>query len=168
MAEGHAVARWGDALRDLVGERVLDIAVPPRWRDRAEHIRGTQLVRVQTHGKHLVLHFSNGWVIHTHAMQYGSWQVGPIGQALRKDARYARLRLTTERHDVLFYHRYERWMRNWVYRRRGQPCFVCATPIEMVRQGEFQRTTYFCSHCQPEASNDPRSPGAGGDPPQPP
>ena len=43
----------------------------------------------------------------------------------------------------------EPWMRNWVYRRRGQPCFVCATPIEMFRQGEFQRTTYFCPHCQP-------------------
>jgi formamidopyrimidine-DNA glycosylase len=39
------------------------------------------------------------------------------------------------------------WMRNWVYRRRGQPCFVCATPIEMIRQGDFQRVTYFCAHC---------------------
>ncbi len=43
----------------------------------------------------------------------------------------------------------EPWMRNWVYRRRGHPCFVCATPIEMIRQGEFERTTYFCPHCQP-------------------
>jgi formamidopyrimidine-DNA glycosylase len=42
----------------------------------------------------------------------------------------------------------EPWMRNWVYRRRGQPCFVCATPIQMIRQGEFQRATYFCPHCQ--------------------
>lgn len=41
----------------------------------------------------------------------------------------------------------EPWMRNWAYRRRGQPCFVCATPIEMIRQGELQRTTYFCAHC---------------------
>jgi formamidopyrimidine-DNA glycosylase len=38
--------------------------------------------------------------------------------------------------------------RNWVYRRRGHPCFVCATPIEMVRQGEFARATYFCPNCQ--------------------
>jgi formamidopyrimidine-DNA glycosylase len=44
--------------------------------------------------------------------------------------------------------RLEPWMRTWVYRRRGQPCFVCGTPIEMVRQGAFQRTTYFCPHCQ--------------------
>lgn len=264
MAEGHAVARWGDALRKLVGERVDAIQVPPRWRERAEHIKGARLTLVQTHGKHLVLHFSSGWVVHTHAMQYGSWQVGPIGQTLRKEARFARLRLTTPSHDVVFYHgpvmevlslaelaahgrfhslgpdllhedfsvsavlpalhgagnreigdaildqrivsgigniykseglflaaidprrsakgiggeelavffeeliplmqagRYvygmtvtlppdlqlEPWMRNWVYRRRSQPCFVCATPIEMIRQGEFQRATYFCPHCQ--------------------
>jgi endonuclease-8 len=264
MAEGHAVARWGDALRKLVGERVDAVQVPPRWRERANHIVGSRLTVVHTHGKHLVLHFSSGWVVHTHAMQYGSWQVGPLGQDLRKEARFARLRLTTALSEVVFYHgpvmevlsfdelaaherfnslgpdllhddflaagvleavkaqgnreigdvildqrivsgigniykseglflaaidprreartisgselnllfeeliplmqagryvygmtvtlpedlRLEPWMRNWVYRRRGQPCFVCATPIEMVRQGEFQRATYFCAHCQ--------------------
>lgn len=39
-------------------------------------------------------------------------------------------------------------MWTWVYRRRGQPCFVCASPIRMVRQGDFRRTTYFCAQCQ--------------------
>jgi endonuclease-8 len=264
MAEGHAVARWADALRSLEGERVLSIGVPPRWRERAERVRGASLDRVHTHGKHLVLHFSGDVVIHTHAMQYGSWQVGERGMTLRKDPRFARLRFTTPRHEVVFYHgpvmevlsadefsaherfhalgpdllhddfvasavydaviaqgdrpigdtvldqrvvsgigniykseglflaavdprrtsrsiersemrvffeeliplmqagrrvygmtitlpeelRFEPWLRNWVYRRRGQPCFVCATPIEMVRQGQFQRTTYFCPRCQ--------------------
>lgn len=267
MAEGHAVARWGDALRELIGERVAEIQVPPRWRDRAANIRGAELTVVRTHGKHLVLQFSNDWVVHTHAMQYGSWQIGPIGQELRKDARFARLRLTTPRHEVVFFHgpvmevlsldelaKHERftslgpdllhddfsidavieaihkqgdreigdvildqrvvsgigniykseglflatihprraaaeigdnelrvlfdeliplmqdgrrqpswiitlppdlqlepWMRNWVYQRRGQPCFVCATKIEMFRQGDFQRTSYFCPHCQPQS-----------------
>jgi DNA-formamidopyrimidine glycosylase len=268
VAEGHAVARWGDALRQMVGERVDRIDVPPRWRDRADHIRGACLTLVHTHGKHLVLHFSNDWVVHTHAMQYGSWQIGPVGQTLRKEARFARLRLATELHEAVFYHgpvmevlsleelanherlqslgpdllhedfspatvlakmaaqgareigdavldqrivsgigniykseglflagihprrearsvgpdelevffaeliplmqegrfkygmtvtlpvdlQLEAWMRNWVYRRRGHPCFVCASPIEMIRQGEFQRTTYFCPHCQPASS----------------
>ena len=264
MAEGHAVARWADALRDVEGERVLSIHVPPRWRGQAERVRGARLDRVHTHGKHLVLHFSGDTVIHTHAMQYGSWQVGERGMTLRKDARFARLRLVTPRHEVVFYHgpvmevlsakdfaaheryhalgpdllhdgfdaeavhdaiaaqgerpigdtvldqrivsgigniykseglflaavdprrasrsiersemrvffeeliplmqmgrrvygmtitlpeelRFEPWMRNWVYRRRAQPCFVCATPIEMLRQGDFQRATYFCPRCQ--------------------
>ncbi|HJP60983.1 MAG TPA: DNA-formamidopyrimidine glycosylase family protein [Gemmatimonadaceae bacterium] len=275
MAEGHAVARWGDALRELIGERVEDIYVPPRWRERAESIRGASLTDVRTHGKHLVLQFSNDWTIHTHAMQYGSWQIGPLDQELRKEARFARLRLTLQRHDVVFFHgpvmevlsreelatherfnslgpdllhddfdvrsvieaihaqgdreigdvildqrvvsgigniykseglflatihpqrsagdvsdselevlfeeliplmqagrrqqswiitlpddlRFEAWMRNWVYQRRGQPCFVCATKIEMIRQGDFQRTSYFCPHCQPLTEGENRGSG---------
>lgn len=38
--------------------------------------------------------------------------------------------------------------RHWVYRRRGRPCFRCGTRIEMVRQGELRRATYFCPTCQ--------------------
>lgn len=38
--------------------------------------------------------------------------------------------------------------RNWVYRRRGRPCYRCGTPIEMIRQDRHERMTYFCSNCQ--------------------
>lgn len=38
--------------------------------------------------------------------------------------------------------------RLWAYRRRGMPCLECGTPIEMRRQGEAARSTYFCPHCQ--------------------
>jgi endonuclease VIII len=38
--------------------------------------------------------------------------------------------------------------RLWVYGRSGKPCFVCATPIRMRRQGEHARSTYFCPCCQ--------------------
>ena len=264
MAEGHAVARWGDALRHLVGDPVRAIQTPPRWRERADGLLGARLTAVVTRGKHLVLEFSNDWVIHTHAMQYGSWQIGKRREALRKDARFIRLRIDTPSRRAVFFHgpvmevlsrdefagherfnslgpdvlhpdfhpgqvqaaivaqadleigdvvldqrvvsgigniykseglflaamdprgkasevsfddmtaffaeviplmqsgrqrfgmietlpeelRYEPWMRTWVYRRRGQPCFVCGTPIQMIRQGAFQRTTYLCPHCQ--------------------
>lgn len=33
-----------------------------------------------------------------------------------------------------------------VYGRQGLPCTVCATPIQMLRQG--QRSTFFCPQCQ--------------------
>lgn len=264
MAEGHAVARWGDALRPLIGDTVEAIQTPPRWRDRAERLVGQQLTAVVTHGKHLVIEFSNDWVIHTHAMQYGSWQIGSRREALRKANRFVRLRIDTPTRRAVFFHgpvmevlsraelasherfnalgpdvlhedfdvhavhtaivaqgdrdigdvvldqrvvsgigniykseglflaavdprlaasritledttaffaeviplmqagrrrigmietlpdelRYEPWMRTWVYRRRGHPCFVCASSIQMIRQGTFQRTTYFCPHCQ--------------------
>ncbi len=38
--------------------------------------------------------------------------------------------------------------RHWVYRRGGEPCFVCGTPVRMRRQGEEARSTYFCPECQ--------------------
>lgn len=266
MPEGHSVARWADTLQVIIGEEVTAITVPPRWLERASSIVGARVTRVHAHGKHLVLHFSSGWVIHSHALQYGSWQIGPIGQELRKEARFARLRLTTSNTEAVFFHgpvmevlteaelrtheryttlgpdllhddfnalaaiaairaqgdreigdtvldqrvvagigniykseglflatinplrrsgsvskkelsaffdeliplmqlgrkkygmtitlpedlRFEPWLWNWVYRRQGHPCFVCATPVTMFRQGEFERTTYYCPHCQPE------------------
>ncbi|HEY6881077.1 MAG TPA: DNA-formamidopyrimidine glycosylase family protein [Polyangiales bacterium] len=36
-----------------------------------------------------------------------------------------------------------------VYERAGKPCFDCGTTIEMERQGEQRRSTYFCPQCQP-------------------
>ena len=36
-----------------------------------------------------------------------------------------------------------------VYRREGQPCRRCGTPIVRKRQGEQARSTYWCPACQP-------------------
>ncbi|MFL6206721.1 MAG: Fpg/Nei family DNA glycosylase [Acidimicrobiales bacterium] len=36
-----------------------------------------------------------------------------------------------------------------VYGRRGQPCRRCGTPIRVARQGEQQRSSYWCPTCQP-------------------
>jgi endonuclease-8 len=35
-----------------------------------------------------------------------------------------------------------------IYRRAGRPCPRCRTPIEMRRQGEALRSTYYCPRCQ--------------------
>ncbi|MDD4888040.1 MAG: formamidopyrimidine-DNA glycosylase, partial [Thiomonas sp.] len=37
-------------------------------------------------------------------------------------------------------------MQAQVYGRAGQPCRICATPIQQIVQG--QRSTYFCPKCQ--------------------
>jgi endonuclease-8 len=39
--------------------------------------------------------------------------------------------------------------RVWVYRRRGQECRRCGTIINMRKQGEQARSTYWCPSCQP-------------------
>ncbi len=38
--------------------------------------------------------------------------------------------------------------RYYVYRRNGRPCTRCGTLIELRRQGEQNRSTYFCPRCQ--------------------
>ena len=103
MAEGHAVARWAIALRALSGETLLSVRAPARWQERAAALVGSTLTDVRTFGKHLLLDYGS-YVIHCHAMQYGSWQVGEPGMTLRKESRYVRLHLTTRAHEAVYYH----------------------------------------------------------------
>jgi endonuclease-8 len=39
--------------------------------------------------------------------------------------------------------------RFWVYKRRGEPCRRCGTPVESRKQGAEARTTFWCPKCQP-------------------
>ena len=39
----------------------------------------------------------------------------------------------------------------WVYGRAGRPCRRCGTLIEVRRQGDLARLTYWCPRCQPRA-----------------
>jgi endonuclease-8 len=39
-----------------------------------------------------------------------------------------------------------------VYGRAGERCYDCGTTVEMKRQGETQRSTYYCPGCQPSRS----------------
>lgn len=41
-----------------------------------------------------------------------------------------------------------RGARLWVYGRAGRPCRRCGTRIEVSRQGELARLTYWCPSCQ--------------------
>ena len=51
--------------------------------------------------------------------------------------------------------------RLWVYGRQGQECRRCGAPIEMRKQGEQARSTYWCPACQPWIA----APGQTGEPP---
>lgn len=39
--------------------------------------------------------------------------------------------------------------RFWVYKRRGEPCRKCGTPVKAKKQGEDARITFWCPQCQP-------------------
>ena len=45
----------------------------------------------------------------------------------------------------------DREERLWVYGRRGEECRRCGTLIQMRKQGEQARSTYWCPVCQPWA-----------------
>jgi endonuclease VIII len=48
-------------------------------------------------------------------------------------------------------HDMDRNNRLWVYRRAGQECRRCGAVVEMRKQGEQVRSTYWCPSCQPMA-----------------
>jgi len=45
--------------------------------------------------------------------------------------------------------------RTWVYNRSGELCPRCNTSIQMRRQGQLGRSTYYCPQCQHVAANAP-------------
>lgn len=39
-------------------------------------------------------------------------------------------------------------IRTWVYGRGGELCLECGERVQIIRQGDLARSTYFCSECQ--------------------
>ena len=103
MAEGHAVRHWAEQLRALIGEVLVLVQSTRRWAAITPSLAGQQVTQVAVRGKHLLIHVTGGMTIHCHAMMYGSWQVGPCGMELHKEPGKIRLRLTTGRHDAVFF-----------------------------------------------------------------
>ena len=84
MPEGdtiHAVARRMNAA--LAG-REMEVAAAPNPRsplhDRAAELCGATLVRAEAIGKHLLAHFSNDLVVHSHLGMTGRWSVRADGE----------------------------------------------------------------------------------------
>ncbi|QDT00339.1 Fpg/Nei family DNA glycosylase [Adhaeretor mobilis] len=46
--------------------------------------------------------------------------------------------------------RFDGGSRKWVYNRSGEPCPKCGEVIQMQRQGDMGRSTYWCPVCQPK------------------
>jgi endonuclease-8 len=64
---------------------------------------GRTVERVEAQGKHLLIHFSGGLVLHTHMRMTGAWHVYPTGERWRKAPSQARVIIETgERVAVCF------------------------------------------------------------------
>ncbi len=277
MPEGPTIRNMADRLREgLLGQPILKIssrykkAKSENW---AAKIEGQQVVAVRSHGKNLFIELSNGYVIYSHMLMWGSWHVYGLDEEWAKEERLSRLVLYTPNRVVVLFNApvceliapdelaqhktalmgpdlladeanfdaSEVWRRflapeqcdrplgevvmdqfvlagignilkseilfqaglnplraagslspdefelfinlsrkliarayetkgfeqaflppeieattgkpGYVYRRTKRPCYICGTPIKMVRQGVGRRMTYFCPTCQPLEGN---------------
>ena len=64
---------------------------------------------------------------------------------MKQNVGHARMRTTRRRFGS---------SRLWVYGRKNEPCFECGSRVDMRRQGEQGRSTYFCPRCQRSEDGD--------------
>jgi endonuclease-8 len=91
VPEGDTIFRTATSLRRWLGGRAVTAA-----RSRVPGVDLTGLVgrtvdAVDARGKHLLMRFSGGPVLHTHMMMTGSWHVYPTGESWRRSPRQARV-----------------------------------------------------------------------------
>jgi endonuclease-8 len=92
VAEGDSILRIARRLdASLAGQRV-SVRTPGRRRPAglaATELDGHALERAEARGKHLLIHFEDGLVLHSHLGMRGSWQIYGAGERWRRPARDA-------------------------------------------------------------------------------
>jgi endonuclease VIII len=95
MPEGDTIHRTAATLRGaLVGEPLTRVELPRRPPPLPS--LGATIERVEARGKHLLIHVSDGLVVHTHLRMSGSWHVYRRNERWRRSARAARVVLGVE------------------------------------------------------------------------
>lgn len=105
MPEGDTLAGVARRLQPLVG-RVPAIAAPqPRHAPLRipERLAGRAVEAVEAHGKHLVIRFTGGLVLHSHLRMSGRWEIGPPGRATRRPRERAWLVVATDEVEGLLF-----------------------------------------------------------------
>jgi endonuclease-8 len=95
MPEGDTIFRTAVSLRRWIGGREVTAARSSRHRVDATRLVGRTVDDVEAQGKHLLIRFSGGLVLHTHMQMTGSWHVYPTGERWNKAASQARVVVET-------------------------------------------------------------------------
>ena len=259
MPEGDTIHRAATRLRAVLAGQIIGRAESKWLGDGICSLEGRQITKVEARGKHLLIGFDDGRVLHSHMGMTGSWHIYRPGETWQKPPHRAAISLecpqvcvvcftpkllelltatALRRHEylqrlgpdllaepprdeevlsrfrqgnnvpigqavmnqtivsgignvykseLLFQHRLhpktlvsaltdeqildltqsasELMAKNlsgrprttrhaldggrfYAYGRSGKPCYVCGTEIEVMRQGDAGRTTYFCPRCQ--------------------
>lgn len=100
MPEGDTIFRAAATLqRALGGKRVerFESVFPALTRVDDNHpLTGSTIDRVRAHGKHLLMHFSNGYVLRTHMRMNGSWHIYRHGEKWQRSRYRMRVLVATE------------------------------------------------------------------------
>ncbi len=96
MPEGDTIFRAARALHQALAGKVVVRFEAPRLRFTPLPA-GTVVDRVEANGKHCLLHFDDGRVLHTHMRMTGSWHLYRPGERWRKKP--AAMRALVEVHD---------------------------------------------------------------------
>jgi endonuclease-8 len=84
MPEGHTLRRAVARLTPLLGRRVAASAPHARGKAIAAALDGRVLEGVQARGKHLLVRFEGGRVLHSHLRMRGAWDVQPASAPFRR------------------------------------------------------------------------------------
>jgi endonuclease-8 len=92
VPEGDTIFRAATQLRAaLVGKELVELEIRRDPRGRRAPEPGTTITAVESTGKHLLMHFSDGQVLHTHMQMTGAWHVYAPGQRWRRPGHSARV-----------------------------------------------------------------------------
>ena len=96
MPEGDTILRTARRLRPVLeGQRIARAGSrDPGW--PAASLVGSQILAVESRGKHLLLHLADGRSVHSHLGMTGSWHVYAVNEPWQKPREKAALWLETE------------------------------------------------------------------------
>ncbi|MFG1175005.1 endonuclease VIII [Erwiniaceae bacterium CAU 1747] len=104
MPEGPEIRRAADRLEEAIKGKVLtDVWFAfPALQARQHELKGQRVTAIETRGKALLTHFSNGLTLYSHNQLYGVWRVVPTGKQ-PDSKRVLRVRLSSADKTLLLY-----------------------------------------------------------------
>jgi len=104
MPEGPEIRRAADNLEQAVAGRPLTHVwfAYETLKPFEDMLAGKTIERIETRGKGMLTHFSNGLTLYTHNQLYGVWRIVKAGD-LPKSNRILRVRLETDDNAILLY-----------------------------------------------------------------
>jgi len=99
MAEGDSILRMARRIEGALGGQPVTVRTPGARRPEGlatSSLDGLVLERVESRGKHLLLHFEEDLMLHSHLGMRGGWQVYGRGERWRRPASQAWIALASD------------------------------------------------------------------------